>query len=185
MFITILARIAGVDTSSAANKVNTKFSDVKSGKYYTNAIKWASENGVVNGLTDTTFGPNAAIERQQLCVMIVNFAKHQNITLTEVETAIDFVDKTTIAKYAKDAVAICQKADIVNGYANGDFLYALFDDFYGRDGMPYGCDVIRADTTILENLTMGTARIYTALILAVPVAVAVAGAVILVKRKNR
>ena len=53
-------------------------------------------------------------------ILLFCFAKHQNITLTEVETAIDFVDKATIAKYAKDAVAICQKADIVNGYANGD-----------------------------------------------------------------
>ena len=120
MFITILARIAGVDTGKEANKATTKFTDVKSGKYYTAAIKWASENGVVNGISETTFEPDTAIERQQLCVMIVNFAKHQNITLTEVETAIDFVDKATIAKYAKDAVAICQKADIVNGYANGD-----------------------------------------------------------------
>lgn len=74
---------------------------------------------------------------------------------------------------------------VTNGYANTDFLYALFDDFYGRDGMPYGCDIVRADTSTLENLTMGTARIYTALILAVPTALAAVGAVILVKRKNR
>jgi hypothetical protein len=52
MFITILARIAGVDTSSKANKVTTKFTDVKSGKYYTNAIKWASENGDFTCTTD-------------------------------------------------------------------------------------------------------------------------------------
>lgn len=74
---------------------------------------------------------------------------------------------------------------VTNGYANTDFLYALFDDFYGRDGMPYGCDIVRADTSTLENLTMGMARIYTALILAVPTALAAVGAVILVKRKNR
>ena len=117
MFITILARIAGVDTSSAANKVNTKFSDVKSGKYYTNAIKWASENGVVNGLTDTTFGPNAAIERQQLCTMIVNFAKYMNIDLKASQKEIKFTDAGSIRKYAKTAVSTCQKAGIVSGYA--------------------------------------------------------------------
>lgn len=74
---------------------------------------------------------------------------------------------------------------ITNGYANSDFLYALIDDFYGRDGMPYGCDIVRANTSILENLTMGTARIYTVLIFAVPTAILVTGAVILVRRKNR
>ena len=120
MFITILARIAGVDTGKEANKTSTKFTDVKSGKYYTAAIKWASENNIVSGVSDTAYGPDTAIERQQLCTMIVNFAKHQNITITEVEAAIDFADKSSIAKYAKDNVSICQKADIVNGYANGD-----------------------------------------------------------------
>ena len=116
MFITILARIAGVDT---ANKnVTTRFSDVPSGKYYTNAIKWASENKIVNGITETTFEPDTYIQRQQLCVMIVNFAKHQNIELTVVEPAINFTDASTIGNYAKSAVAACQMADVVNGYGN-------------------------------------------------------------------
>ena len=74
---------------------------------------------------------------------------------------------------------------ITNGYANTDFLYSLFDNFYGQNGMPYGCDVMKSDTSILENLTMGTARVYTAIILALPVAVAVVGAVVVNKRKNR
>ena len=118
MFITILARIAGVDTSSAANKAaTTKFTDVKTGKFYTAAIKWASENGVVNGLTETTFGPNAAIERQQLCVMIVNFAKYMGVKLEASKPAINFVDGAKFAKYAKSAIATCQMANIVSGYA--------------------------------------------------------------------
>lgn len=74
---------------------------------------------------------------------------------------------------------------ITNAYSNRDFMYSLFDNFYGQSGMPYGCDVVKTDTYMLENLTMGTARIYTALILAVPVVIAIAGAVIVKKRKNR
>ncbi|MBQ5894602.1 MAG: S-layer homology domain-containing protein, partial [Rikenellaceae bacterium] len=72
------------------------------------------------GMTATTFAPNAPIQRQQLCVMIVNFAKHQKIELTASEKAISFKDAAAIGNYAKDAVATCQMADIVNGYANGD-----------------------------------------------------------------
>ena len=74
---------------------------------------------------------------------------------------------------------------VTNGYSNKDFLYSLFENLFGKKGMPYGCSVVRADTSILENLTMGTARIYTALILAVPAALAIIGAVVVVKRKNR
>ncbi len=118
MFITILARIAGVDTSTAANKkATTKFTDVKTGKFYTAAIKWASENGVVSGLTDTTFGPDVSIERQQLCVMIVNFAKYMGVELEATKSAITFKDSNKFAKYAKNAIAICQKANIISGYA--------------------------------------------------------------------
>lgn len=120
MFITILARIAGVDTGKEANNISTKFADVKSGKYYTAAIKWASDNKIVSGLSDTTFGPDAAIERQQLCVMIVNFAKHQGVTLTAAEAEITFKDASSISNYAKAAVKTAQMADIVNGYANGN-----------------------------------------------------------------
>ena len=119
MFITILARIAGVDTSKAANKVDTKFTDVKSGKYYTAAIKWASDNNIVSGLTDTAFGPETAIERQQLCTMIVNFAKFMKVDLTASQAEITFADGGNIRKYAKTAVSTCQKAGIVSGYAAG------------------------------------------------------------------
>ena len=117
MFITILARIAGVDTS--ANNVKTKFTDVASGKYYTAAIKWASEGGIVNGMSATTFEPNTPIQRQQLCVMIVNFAISQNIGFEKREAEINFSDNATIAKWAKDSVVTCQIADIVNGYSEG------------------------------------------------------------------
>ncbi len=122
MFITILARIAGADTSN--NNVKTKFSDVASGKYYTAAIKWASETGVVNGITETTFEPNTAIQRQQLCVMIVNFSNLIALDLKPAESEIVFKDASSIAKYAKNAVKTAQMADIVNGYAvNGGFEF--------------------------------------------------------------
>ena len=74
---------------------------------------------------------------------------------------------------------------VTNGYANKDFIYSLFDNFYGRDGMPYGCKVAFYNSGILENLTMGTARVYTAIILAIPCVIAVFGAVLIIRRKNR
>ncbi len=72
-----------------------------------------------------------------------------------------------------------------NNYSNKDFLYALLEDFYGAEGMPYGCKPIFYDSQILENLTMGTAGVYAAVAMLIPAAIAVVGAVVLVKRKNR
>ena len=122
MFITILARIAGVDTGSAANKAaTTKFTDVKAGKYYAAAIKWASENGVVSGTGEKTFSPEASISRQDLCVMVTNFAKYMNIDVKASKEEVAFKDASTISKYAKASVKVCQMAGIVNGYNDGTF----------------------------------------------------------------
>lgn len=76
-------------------------------------------------------------------------------------------------------------AIVTNGYSNGDFFYSVFENLYGETGMPYGCKVVTINVGLLENLTMGTARVYTALILAVPALLALAGTVTVVKRKNR
>jgi len=122
MFVTILARMAGVDTSTAANKAAaTKFTDVAKGKYYAAAVKWANDNGIVSGTSATTFGPENAISRQDLCVMIVNYANFMGIKLVEKEAAVTFTDASSISKYAKAAVATCQRADIINGHTSGAF----------------------------------------------------------------
>ena len=74
---------------------------------------------------------------------------------------------------------------VSRGYSNKDFVYAVFEEFFGSDTPPYGCKPILYDTETLENLTMGTAKTYTALIMLIPAAAALVGAVLLIRRKNR
>ena len=76
-------------------------------------------------------------------------------------------------------------AIITAGYSNKDFLYSLFDELYGMGEMPYGCNSVVYDNQILENLTMGTARIYTAMLTVVPLILAAVGVVVVVRRKAR
>ena len=71
------------------------------------------------------------------------------------------------------------------GYANRDFLYSVFDNVFGMSDVPYGCTPVYRRDAVLENLTMKTARTYTALILSIPAILAACGAVIVIKRKNR
>ncbi len=70
-------------------------------------------------------------------------------------------------------------------YSNKDFTYALFEEFFESDKPPYGCRAVVYDKTTLQNLTMGKARVYTAIILAVPAVLAGVGIFVTVKRKNR
>ena len=70
-------------------------------------------------------------------------------------------------------------------YANKDFLYSVFEELFDSNSAPRGCNTVVYRTQILENLTMGKARIYTVIVLAIPAALAVTGAVIITRRKNR
>jgi hypothetical protein len=80
---------------------------------------------------------------------------------------------------------IATDALVTDGYANRTFLYSVFDNLFGAEVIPYGCRTVYFANQILENLNMKTARIYTAVALAIPVAIAIAGGVVIVRRKNR
>ena len=116
MFVATLSRMAGVKLS---NKVTTKFSDVKSGQWYTGAVKWASDNGIVKG-SDGKFMPNDPITREQICTIFVTYAKYRKVTLKATLPAVKFKDAAKISGWAKAAVTTCQRAGLVAG-SNGSF----------------------------------------------------------------
>ena len=70
MVATVLWRREG----SPAPTAPSGFSDVPSGEWYTDAVAWAKETGVVKGLTETTFGPDEYITREQLSTMLFRFS---------------------------------------------------------------------------------------------------------------
>lgn len=74
---------------------------------------------------------------------------------------------------------------VTNSYANKDFIYSVLDELFDSASSPYGCNSVVYNTDILENLTMRTARIMAAVIMSVPAAIAVVGAVIIIKRRRR
>ena len=70
MVVTILHRQAGTPEATAENT----FKDVADGQWYTDAIRWAAEKGVVNGYSSETFGPNDLITRQQMATILYRYA---------------------------------------------------------------------------------------------------------------
>ena len=97
----------------------------------------------------------------------------------------DFAENDAKLFFMFDGRVTSSDAIITNGYSNRDFLYSLFDVFYEKDDMPYGCHSVLFNTLTLENLTMGTAKLYTVILLAIPVALAAVGTVVIIRRKNR
>ena len=71
MMVTVLYRLAGSPATDATNP----FADVEAGQWYTDAITWAVANGVVMGYSSTTFGPDDYITREQMAIILYNYAK--------------------------------------------------------------------------------------------------------------
>lgn len=97
------------------------FSDVDKDSSYYEAVCWAYENGLVGGTTDTTFSPDSAVTRQQVCTILARFAQLEKISLIQVVEPDQFKDSLYIQDYARSGVTACQMAGIVKGYENGFF----------------------------------------------------------------
>ncbi len=72
-----------------------------------------------------------------------------------------------------------------NTYTNKAFMLSTFVSHFGAKQAPIGCESVIYRGATLEGFTMGRARLYTAIMLAIPAALAVVGTVIIIKRKNR
>ena len=108
-----------------------------------------------------------------------------NYTIAACATKTSANGKTGTLFVLPTAYITATNAFISNTYSNKDFLYAVLEELFGSYEAPYGCNKILYESQILENLTMGMARLYTAIVLAIPTCLAIVGTVIIVRRKNR
>lgn len=97
------------------------FSDVGKDSPYYDAVCWAYENNLVGGTSDTTFSPDNAVTRAQVCTILVRFAAMEGIALQKVVEPDQFKDSLSIQEYARSGVTACQMAGIVKGYEKGFF----------------------------------------------------------------
>ena len=112
MIVTILYRLAG---SPDVSGLNNPFNDVAEDTWYTDAVKWAAANGIVNGYGDGIFGPEDNITREQLVTILNDYTRFTGLTLPETREYAGFADDADIAGYAKEAIVYFYKAGIVNG----------------------------------------------------------------------
>ena len=110
MLVTVLHRLAGEPDAETSS-----FSDVPNDAYYAKPIAWAAELGIVNGVGDSSFDPEANITRQDIAVILARFAEKIGITLPKITAEITFSDADEISDYAIDAVQKIQQAGIING----------------------------------------------------------------------
>ena len=118
MFVTALGRLAGINPDSYKTG---KFTDVKADAYYAPYVNWAAQNGIVEGVTATTFAPDTNINREQMAVIMANYAKKLGYDLPKTLQAVTFADNAQISSWAKNAVRAMQQAGILAGKNGNKF----------------------------------------------------------------
>ncbi len=112
MIVTILWRLEG-SMSAATNS----FSDVGD-TWYTDAVAWASNNGIAGGYGNGKFGPADTITREQMASIIYNYAKYKGYDVTINANDLSFSDTDSISSWAKDAMSFVVSKGIMTGKDN-------------------------------------------------------------------
>ena len=112
MFVTVLYRLEKEPTGAKAD-----FADVLDGTYYENAVGWAVQNGIVNGVSETEFAPDNTITREQMATIIHRYMKFKGLDKSAGENAdtASFEDFENVSDYAKDAFMYACSNGIISG----------------------------------------------------------------------
>lgn len=109
MVVTMLWRMAGEPYEAAAG-----FTDVATGRYYSTAVAWAARNGIVEGMTATTFAPDQAITREQLASILYRYAKWLGFSGYGSDIS-GYTDAGKVSSYAYDAMSWAVRSGVVTG----------------------------------------------------------------------
>jgi len=111
MVVTVLYRLQGEPRVN----FSTKFLDVKKGQWYTNAVIWAAENGIVNGKGEGLFAPMENVTREQLAAIIMRYAPEEYIITEERADIKGYADYKKISKYARTALSWANAVELITG----------------------------------------------------------------------
>ena len=110
MIVTMLHRLENEPTASAAG-----FTDVASNTYYANAVAWAAANGVVTGVSETSFAPNDAITREQLAAILYRYAELKGYNVSASGSLSGYTDASQISSYATTAMQWANSTGLITG----------------------------------------------------------------------
>ena len=113
MIVSMLARLEGVESAESAG-----FTDVAADDWYATAVNWAASVGVVNGFDDGTFQPNAAITREQLAAILMNYAQYKGQDVSVRATLDTYNDATAISGWANDVMSWAVAEGLLTGVTN-------------------------------------------------------------------
>lgn len=110
MLVQTLYAMEGRPASASAG-----FADVASGDWYASAVNWAAANGVVSGVSETGFGPNNALTREQLALILYRFAQYKGYDVTGTSDLAAYADGSSVSGWAAEAMGWAVDAGLISG----------------------------------------------------------------------
>ena len=119
MLVTVLWRLDG----ETAPKTATTFTDVDANAYYADAVAWAAESGVVNGIGGGRFDPEGNVTREQIAAILFRYASLKGVDTAARANLTAFPDAEKTSAYARDALSWAVAAELVKGTKEGSTIY--------------------------------------------------------------
>ena len=114
MLVTVLHRVADTPKTDGSNA----FEDVKSTDWFYPGVLWASESGVVNGVSETRFNPLGNVTREQIAVILYRYASYLGYDVSARAALDDFADGAKVSGYAQEGMSWAVAEGLFKG-ANG------------------------------------------------------------------
>ena len=111
MLVSVLWRLAGEPAPKAPNT----FVDVPDGAWYTDAVTWAAENGVVSGIGGSRFDPSGFVTRAQTAEILYNYAHSKGYDVSARADLTAFPDAGSVSGWAEEALSWANAAGLING----------------------------------------------------------------------
>ena len=118
MFVTALGRLAGVKPEAYTAR---SFTDVKADAYYAPYIEWAAQKNLVKGTGEGLFSPDTPVTREQMAVIMANYAGQMGYSIPAPLAEEAFTDSSQISPWAVKEVTAMQRAGIIKGKAGNQF----------------------------------------------------------------
>ena len=113
MIVTILHRMEGTPAATG-----TAFTDVPTGQWYSDAVSWASANGIVGGYGNGLFGPSDPITREQMAAILNRYSTYKGYDTGTVGSITGFSDASQVSTYAAEPMGWAIGNGLIAGVGN-------------------------------------------------------------------
>lgn len=113
MLATILYRMDG-----SPEQEDVAFADVEAGMWYTAAMVWAKETGVLTGYGDGSFGPTDTLTREQVAVILYHYAQLKEYDTSALGDLSRYLDAAEVSNFALEALSWANANELIVGGGN-------------------------------------------------------------------